>query len=340
MEEEMKPENGSGPNTDNDYLWRLLIFIIMDKDRETWEEFTKNLLHKDRFSSSHKIIEFVQKNSNYAESTIMKGTSLYRARIYPNAPMSDTMVHYLNNMPNNDLKQKKQQFTAKTLSEVANAFFLSTLLSSEDDNPFLKDFFVEYEKWKKKRFKGFKAKDSGMPPAEKASAGRANPEQIAYLYLSEDPYTCVYEVRPTIGQFVSVAEFKTKKDLRIYDFTKKSEKTDEEKSIDPLLANYISTQFSKPYTGDTMQYLPTQFISEFIKHLGFDGIRYASSLRAEGSNVVLFSNEYCKPINSEVVNVSKIELSINFPEIYYLKEMMNDPQYKNMFRVNREENEQ
>ena len=41
MDEEMKPENGSGPNTDNDYLWRLLIFIIMDKDRETWEEFTK-----------------------------------------------------------------------------------------------------------------------------------------------------------------------------------------------------------------------------------------------------------------------------------------------------------
>lgn len=50
--------------------------------------------------------------------------------------------------------------------------------------------------------------------------GRANPDHIGYLYLSEDENTPIYEVRRTIGQMVSIASFRVQKNLRIYDFTK------------------------------------------------------------------------------------------------------------------------
>lgn len=38
----------------------------------------------------------------------------------------------------------------------------------------------------RKRFWGFDAKDSDMPPTGVSTSGRANPSLISYLYLSED----------------------------------------------------------------------------------------------------------------------------------------------------------
>ena len=65
------------------------------------------------------------------------------------------------------------------------------------------------KKWKRYvKYKGWNAEDSGAPPADLMGNGRANPDHIRYLYLSEDPVTPVYEVRPIIGDTVSVAKFK------------------------------------------------------------------------------------------------------------------------------------
>lgn len=321
------------PSSANDYFWlRILYYIIMDDYRKQWDEFTEDLLHKDRFTSSHNIIDFVKENSIVAEEQLKAGAKLYRARIYPNPPLSDVLAEYLKKFSGNEKGKKSQQLSPKDFDDLSNMFLYSTLLSSEEDDHFLKGFLLKYNKWIKKRYKGFNAKHSNMPPSELAHAGRANPEKISYLYLSEDPITCVYEVRPTIDQFVSVATFKTNKDLKIYDFLKNSTQTQEGNGGNNLLADYISKQFSKPYTGDDLHYLPTQYISEYIKHLGFDGIRYASSLRKEGSNIVLFSNEHCKPICSDVVSVSKIELSIDTPELYHFEEMRNKPVIKEIIQ--------
>ena len=37
-----------------------------------------------------------------------------------------------------------------------------------------------------------------------------------------------------------------------------------------------------------LEYVPTQYLCEFVKSLGVGGIRYRSSLRPEGWNIVLF----------------------------------------------------
>ena len=179
-----------------------------------------------------------------------------------------------------------------------------------------------YSKWKRKKFKGYDSKQSGPPPKEKTPAGRANPECIRYLYLCEDEQTPVYEVHPTIGQEVSVAKFKTKKPLKIYDLTLNL--PDKHKNPDydtPSLYDAVGHNFSVPNTGEPIQYLPTQYISEEIKNLGFDGLRFNSSLRQGGINVVLFDPEVCSMQSSDIVKVDSIEIKTRKPDVYSLESL-------------------
>ena len=55
------------------------------------------------------------------------------------------------------------------------------------------------------------------PLAEKASDGRANSKGIACLYLATKQETAVLEVRPLIGSYISIAQFKVLKDLCLVD---------------------------------------------------------------------------------------------------------------------------
>lgn len=166
-------------------------------------------------------------------------------------------------------------------------------------------------KWKKLKFKGYDRKNCLPPPPEKAIAGRANPKGISYTYLSEDELTPIYEVRPTINQIVSIAKFKTTKKLKIYDLS--SHKTNE---IFPLLET-ISGKFSLPYNGMPDEYIPTQFITELIRTMEFDGIKFNSSLNENGKNVVLFDNNY-KVLSSKLVQLQKYNLLIE-PEVLSFK---------------------
>lgn len=54
--------------------------------------------------------------------------------------------------------------------------------------------------------------EMGCPPADKASGGRANPEGIPYLYLSEQRETTLYEVRAVYLDRVSIGHFRLKND--------------------------------------------------------------------------------------------------------------------------------
>ena len=56
--------------------------------------------------------------------------------------------------------------------------------------------------------------------------------------------------------------------------------------------------------------------------MGFDELRFSSSLNKEGYNVVLFNNEFCKPVSSDFVRVDGINLTISNPDLYLLEESM------------------
>lgn len=153
-------------------------------------------------------------------------------------------------------------------------------------------------------------------PMTAYSEGRANPKGIPYLYLCKDIETTFYETRASYLDYISIGLFKVAKQniLKIVDFTKHlspfNNATDiVEFSKGKILRDLISTDLSKPLHrfDSELEYIPTQFICEFIRYFyDVDGIQYFSSLRKGGVNVVLFSENkvICNAI--ELHQVSEI----------------------------------
>ena len=56
-----------------------------------------------------------------------------------------------------------------------------------------------------------------------------------------------------------------------------------------MLHKMISMAFSEPYKGNEKDYYPTQYLCEYIKELGFEGIRYYSSLDSNAKDIVIFN---------------------------------------------------
>lgn len=177
---------------------------------------------------------------------------------------------------------------------------------------------------KEKDFYGYGKKDSFIPPIKKTRDARANYRYIPYLYCANCPYVSVLEVRPQLGSKVSVASIKAEKELEILDLTMQNTT----KKMDPAKINLfsdLSNLYSNPVTSDDdiLEYIPTQFIAEYVKNLGYDGIAYRSSLISKSVgqnrmgysgvdvyNLVIFSYENCSPYKSNVVVVDNNSLEM------------------------------
>ncbi|MEE1899568.1 RES family NAD+ phosphorylase [Flavobacterium rakeshii] len=158
----------------------------------------------------------------------------------------------------------------------------------------------------------------GCPPKDLASSGRANPFGIPYLYLSKSIETTFYETRSLYLDEVSVGDFTVKSDEEIIlvDFTEtpsafaNSDNLSEyTKAI--LLKRRISSDLSKPLRryDSELEYIPTQFICEFIRSItGSDGIIFNSSLHIGGVNVVLFNEEKIECKSVKKYQVSSVEI--------------------------------
>lgn len=162
----------------------------------------------------------------------------------------------------------------------------------------------------------------GCPPKERASAGRANPLGIPYLYLCNKIETTSYEVQAIYLDRISIGKFKVLRDLNIVDFSNHinlfytySSTESNISLIDTvkrkILFDKISADLSKPLRRfDTeIEYVPTQLICEYCKQNGADGIRFNSSLHQGGTNVVLFnsSDATCISVLSREIKNVKIE---------------------------------
>lgn len=162
--------------------------------------------------------------------------------------------------------------------------------------------------------------EMGAPPLEKAGNGRLNPKGIPYLYLASDKITAISEVRPWVGCHLTVARFNLVEDVKIINFSKRhfyNEPQDAEFRTPNFVWNELITfLFSSPFDPrDDTAYIPTQYLAERIKGLGFDGIMYDSSINSDGYNVTLFSTQFIKPMDIEQADVTLIKIEANFSEI-------------------------
>lgn len=162
--------------------------------------------------------------------------------------------------------------------------------------------------------KKYKRKEMSCPPKDITGGGRANPMGIPYLYLSEDSDTTFYEVRASYLDELSLGVFQLRKDISsvgIVDFTEDSPLFQPEyvkgAIQGKLLRDRISKDLSKPMRryDSELEYIPTQFICEYIKvFTGAKGIRFRSSLHEKGINIVFFQPELmeCKKVRKLKIN--------------------------------------
>jgi hypothetical protein len=138
----------------------------------------------------------------------------------------------------------------------------------------------------------------GAPPQQIASHGRANPAGIPYLYLGSSPVVAISEIRPHTGERVSVADFTTRTKLKLIDLR------DPRKTVSPFLLaeedigrmrsdlpflERLGDELTRPVVPQSaaIDYTPSQYLCEFIKKRGYQGVIYRSSV-SDGINLALF----------------------------------------------------
>lgn len=166
--------------------------------------------------------------------------------------------------------------------------------------------------------KGFSPDNMGNPPISKATNGRANPDGISYLYVADSLETSLYETRVSLFDYVTIGEFKLKRDLFILDLS--GSKPDPIPwSENEEIENYITyipfiqtlqKELSLPIRkrDSPMDYIPTQYISEFIKSLQYDAVQYKSSLYEGGKCLAIFDYSKLECCRTSVYEISGINL--------------------------------
>ena len=159
----------------------------------------------------------------------------------------------------------------------------------------------------------------GCPPSGKATAGRANPLGIPYLYLCQEEETTYYEVRAVYLDRLAIGKFRIRRDLQIMDFTQRLslyEASTQSLDLDSDISNYlllqsISSDMSKPLRRfDTeLEYVPTQLICEYCKLNEIDGIKFSSSVHKGGTNIVLFNSADAECVDIEHIEIRNVIIS-------------------------------
>lgn len=161
----------------------------------------------------------------------------------------------------------------------------------------------------------------GAPPKRQSSHGRANPAGIPYLYLGSKPETAVAEIRPHTGEIACVADF-TVPEIRAVDLRSPRKLVspfilDDPSAIGQLRADLpflerLGEELTRPVlpSGAAIDYIPSQYLCEFIKKSGFDGVVYRSSV-SNGINLALFDPEKATGGSVALYNVSKVSVEVN-----------------------------
>lgn len=141
---------------------------------------------------------------------------------------------------------------------------------------------------------GYDETNSREAPLGCSTEGRNNISGVSYLYLADNIETASAEVKPTVRQLVSIAEFEVMKTIRIIDFSDDSVLADSvdvrnDVSLSILFAR-IMQQYCIPVT-DSAEYKATQIITDHIRKTGIDGIAYKSFYSEKGKNYTIFNSD-------------------------------------------------
>lgn len=165
-------------------------------------------------------------------------------------------------------------------------------------------------------FYGYNCKESGAPSSRKCLiGGRCNHPFESVLYAAEHEQIAVAEIKNLSSKYFSVAKIVIKYPVLLANFSantfRVSGKDDPKEKWFNDFAAEISDILNKSVDDDSCShrreiYSITQYITDIIRKLKYDGIRFTSSkmqyVNAEyGHNIVLFKKKDYKVIASKIV---------------------------------------
>ena len=165
---------------------------------------------------------------------------------------------------------------------------------------------------------GFPKEKMGSPPFEKRKPGRVNPEGIGVLYLTSDEATALREVRASTFDYVTIGTFKPLKDIKVVNISGLNciSPAVYSSCIESLAANIktfsdIAREIAKPLrrNDSPLEYLPTQFITEFVKSKGYAGVSYTSTMGTGGTNIAVFDESLFECVSVHVVEINSVDYS-------------------------------
>lgn len=218
----------------------------------------------------------------------------------------------------NEIKYKNRFFLAKTFPVSVLDRILQHLVATRmTKRTFYRARISRHEQV-------FGPRDMGKPPRAIAAEGRANPRGIPYLYVATNPHTAAAEVRPEDGNIIGIAKIRLAETARLVDLSKPG--VDSPFRYETDLTNYLmilgflerlGRELRKPIgpKESVCEYVPTQYLCEYIKSRGFDGVAYASQF-SSGKNVAVFTDHAYK---IESVKMSEVRRRADLLRLRKLK---------------------
>jgi RES domain len=224
---------------------------------------------------------------------ILEDGAITRQAFVPaNDPTADRLSEWEN--LRDELMYHNRYFPEKTIDMDRLEALLSPLTLDSDELPTV---------WYRARIRPgdvpYTVDQMGAPPKRIASHGRANPAGIPYLYLGSAPDTAISEIRPHTGETACVADFTTPPTLKLVDLRSPR------KMVSPFLLadaddigrmrndlpflERLGNELTRPVIPQSaaIDYTPSQYLCEFIKKCGYQGVVYSSSV-SNGMNLALF----------------------------------------------------
>lgn len=241
---------------------------------EMLKDFEHQIKYKKRYRIKHPFLDEIEKFATQCCLIIESGKIFYRARICDEQFINEKGLDLLRYCKYNCAYCFKPDSNKRDLSKFALPFA------------------------------GYSEKESFVPTNyDLINDGRLNPYYIPILYVAEERDTALYEVRPNTNAIVNMAEIELLHEVKTFDITHKHTYKTSEFMV---FKDVLSTLFSRIVTNPR-EYIVTQFISEFIQDMGFDGIRFDSSLHTNGVNLGIFDIDSCRAISSDLYEVIGIE---------------------------------
>lgn len=269
---------------------------LLDWLREDWFLFSQNQMDDDR------ALQLLGHVLNDSEATTI-------ARMPSNAFVTDRLGNW--DSFRKELIHENRFFPHNQLNIEELAALLPALAADDADKIPKEWFRARIQSGALK----FKPSEMMAPPPSIASHGRANPAGIPYLYLGSQVETAIAETRPHTGEVACVADFQISDDLELIDLRNPRGKVSPFNGIgadnigqmryDLEFLVRLGDELTRPVSrhATAYDYSPSQYLCEFIKNCGYDGVIYRSSV-SDGMNLALFY-----PTKAQIGDVSQHDIS-------------------------------